>query len=514
MELEEFLRRLRAGDLTEDELAEAYEAHPEWERIAEAIEEERTAAATRVQETTDDDGGGDPAAAATQTGNGLSGLVRDMVIGHATQGMPEGAREHLTEALDGVNDEEEILRIVETTRGIWDTALAAQPAALPGQNRVEVTQEAEEKRRHALDAMIAGQPAVEGIPAFRSIKEAYHAFTGRNPYDMGEEDYNRWILAESVGGVPTADAARRLTESIETSTWAEAFGDSIRRRLVAEYSMDTYQTWRSIVSDFANSLDFRTNRRVRIGGYDVLPTVGQGAPYQPLTSPGDEEATYSISKKGGTEDWTLEAIANDDLTTLRRIPRKLGRAAALTLFRAIWNTTIAGNATIYDGVALFHDGSHSNDNSGTALGETGIQSLRTKMIRQKQQGETSGFVGLIPRFLVHPPELQVTAYKLTRSESAVVGSDEDATTPNPYRGLEPIEVPTLTDTNDWFLIADPATVPTIEVGFYQGRQEPELFVQDQPNVGAVFTADKFTWKIRHIWGLAVLDYRGFQRGQG
>jgi hypothetical protein len=79
-------------------------------------------------------------------------------------------------------------------------------------------------------------------------------------------------------------------------------------------------------------------------------------------------------------------------------------------------------------------------------------------------------------------------------------------------GLEVIEVPEFTDTNDWFLVADPATIPTLEVGFYQGRDDPELLVQDQPLLGSVFTADKITWKIRHIWGLAVLDYRGFQRG--
>lgn len=509
MELSEFLRRLRAGELTEADRATAYETHPEWEQIAEAIDEER-AAAEAIQEA-----GGDPAADDDTDPEpaAMSPTLRRLVIREATQGMPDGAVENLNEALEGAATEEQILSIVETTRSIWDAALAARPSALPGQgNGVGVVEEDREKRQHALDAMIAGEREIEGVPAFRSIKEAYHAFTGRQPFGMGDEDYNRWILAESVGGVPYA-GAQHLTESIESGTWAEAFGDSIRRRLVREYQLDELNTWRMIVSDIGNLTDFRTNRRVRIGGYDVLPTVGEGAPYQPLTSPLDEEATYAPTKKGGTEDWTLEAIANDDLTTLRRIPRKLGRAAALTLYRAIWNTTIASNATIYDAVALFHDGSHSNDNTGTALGEAGIGTLRRRMVRQTQQGETSGFIGLTPRYLATPPELYVTAYKLTQSAQAVVGSDESATTPNVWQGLIPIEVPTFTDADDWFLIADPATVETIEVGFYQGRQDPELFVQDQPNVGAVFTADKFTWKIRHIWGLTVVDFRGFQRGQ-
>lgn len=504
MDLTQFLQALRRGELTPEQIAEAYEEHPEWEQIAEAVTATEPAPATPPAEPTE---------RVTETVE-LSPAVRQMVIDNALDraNLPQAARDQLVESLAEVTDEATIVNRIQETADIWNAAMAARPAPLPGQGRVEVGEEERERLSHALDAMIAGEQAAEGVPAFRSIKEAYTAFTGRNAYAMGDEDFNRWILAESVGAVPYA-GAQRLTESVETSTWAEAFGDSIRRRMVAEYQMDDYNSWRQIVSDVGPLQDFRTNHRVRVGGYDVLPTVGEGAPYQFLTTPEDEEATYAPTKKGGLEDYTLEAIANDDLSALRRIPRSLGRSAALTLYRAIWNTTIAANATIYDGVALFHDGSHGNDNTGSALAEGTIATLRRKMIRQKQQGETSGYIGLRPRYLAVPPELYVTAFKLAESAVAVV-SGENATTPNPFRGLTVIEVPTFSDADDWFLIADPATVPTIEVGFYQGRQDPELFVQDQPTVGSVFTADKFTWKIRHIWGLAVLDYRGFQRGQG
>jgi hypothetical protein len=54
-------------------------------------------------------------------------------------------------------------------------------------------------------------------------------------------------------------------------------------------------------------------------------------------------------------------------------------------------------------------------------------------------------------------------------------------------------------------------MPLLEVGFYNGQEEPELWVQDLPNVGSVFNSDKVTYKIRHIWGICVLDYRGFYR---
>lgn len=43
-----------------------------------------------------------------------------------------------------------------------------------------------------------------------------------------------------------------------------------------------------------------------------------------------------------------------------------------------------------------------------------------------------------------------------------------------------------------------------------GNEEPELFIQDNPTAGSVFTNDQITYKIRHIYGGAIIDYRAFQ----
>lgn len=506
MKLEDFLRALRAGELSKDQIEEAFSENPEWEKVVEAV------GIDLENPSGEGDGSGDPdPEPVTEAGGatGLTGAVRDLVISQrlSEANLPKEAQDRLREALKEETDENAIISKIKETTDIWQAAMAARPSQLPGQN-VEIGESDREKLQKGLDAMMASKPEIDGVPAFRSLKEAYVAFTGRNPYGMGEEDFNRWVLAESVGAVPY-QGAQRISESLTSASWAEALGDSIHRQMVAEYAMDALQSWRQIVSEVGNLSDFRDNHRVRVGGYDTLPVVAEGGPYTALTSPTDEEATLAGTKKGGTEDLTLETIANDDLGAVRRIPRKLGRAAALTLYRAIWNTTIAGNALIYDGVALFAAG-HGNENATTPLDEDGITTLRNAMMAQQIAGETSGFIGLMPKFLVVPTALYVPAFKLAESNVAVV-SGENATTPNPHVGLSVIEVPTFTDTNDWFMVADPRTTPTIEVGFYQGRQDPELFVQDQPNVGSVFTNDVITYKIRHIWGLAVLDYRGFQR---
>jgi hypothetical protein len=66
-----------------------------------------------------------------------------------------------------------------------------------------------------------------------------------------------------------------------------------------------------------------------------------------------------------------------------------------------------------------------------------------------------------------------------------------------------------TDTNDWTVYADPLDIPGIQIGFLGGQEEPELFIQDMPNVGSMFSNDKVTWKVRQIYGGNVLDFRAF-----
>ncbi len=97
-----------------------------------------------------------------------------------------------------------------------------------------------------------------------------------------------------------------------------------------------------------------------------------------------------------------------------------------------------------------------------------------------------------------PFDLQETAFNLF-----VRNQNLDKTfvqTINP----EVIPVDYWTDGNDWTTVANPMVLPVLEIGFLGGQEEPELFVQDQPNAGSMFSNDKTTYKIRHIYGGTVL----------
>ena len=295
----------------------------------------------------------------------------------------------------------------------------------------------------------------------------------------------------------------RITEAISTSTFAEILGDSITRRMLEVYRLPDLGTWRDMVNIVPVN-DFRTQRRIRMGGYANLPAVAQGNPYTALTTPGDEEATYAPAKKGGTETVTMETIANDDLGAIRSIPTRLGRAAAQTLHEFAWDMIVT-NPTIYDSVALFH-ASHNNLGS-TALGASSLITARTGMMKQSDMSNSKR-LGIRPKFLVVPIDLEQTAYELTQTDREVASANNTVNFIRQF-GLTPVVVEYLTDTNNWFLVADKNLVPTIEMGFFNGREDPELFLQDMPNVGSVFSNDVLTYKIRHIYGGAVVDFRGF-----
>jgi hypothetical protein len=338
--------------------------------------------------------------------------------------------------------------------------------------------------RDMLDAFF--DPAHKDHRKVRSFKECYIEITGDREVtgELANVDLGR--LRESLG-----DAFR---ESLISSSWANALGDSMTRRMQAIYQGETdLQAWRKVATTTPVN-DFRSQERTRIGGYGNLPAVAQAGAYSPLTSPGDARATYAVSKRGGTEDVTLEMVMNDDVQAIRRIPLELALAAGNTLYEFVFDF-FRTNPVIYDTTALYTAG-HGNLFTA-ALDATSFAAHRLAMVRQTRAGSGKR-MGLSPKSVLVPFELQETAYNLF-----VRGQNLDKTY---VQSINPEVIPVAywTDANDWCTVADPMRLPVLEIGFLRGQEEPELFVQDMPNVGSMFSNDKTTYKIRHIYSGAVL----------
>ncbi len=438
----------------------------------------------------------------------LGTLVVERVL--AASSLPSVLASSLLAELPAQFTEADVVAKVESHKRLLEAQELAGLA--PTVKHVQVTVDEHDAKVKKLDAFFAGNWK-EG---YRSFREAYADITGRTPRAFDTEDFNREILRESA--TMGRDGDRRLyesarsTESVVSSTWGLILGDSITRHMVSEYSRPDFAMWKELVNTIPVT-DFRTQRVDRMGDYALLPGVNQGAPYQPLTTPGNEEATYAPTKRGGTEDITLETIANDDVRQIQRVPQRLGIAAAQTIYKFVMDFFIAPITATYDSVATFN-AAHGNTGA-VALSDTALSNAWAAMLKQSALNGPTSFLPVEPKYLLVPPDLRQLATVLCTSAVAVPSSIAAASNvPNVNQGLVPVIVPywTATSTTAWFLAADPARTPAIEIGLYQGKEEPDLFVQADDTNGSMFGSDKLTYKIRHIYGGTLVDHRGVYRG--
>lgn len=371
---------------------------------------------------------------------------------------------------------------------------ALSPADLDGLIEAEVAYAAALNPATIRDA----GPAVGAVRSPRDqLAEALDAILERRAHSLREV----YVAATGDAGMTGRMAEGRLTESIDSTTFANLTLDSVHKRMLAEYRSAGLDDWRRFAEVVALA-DFKTQHRVRYGGYGNLPVVAERAAYNPLTTPTDSDAIYAPAKRGGTEDLSLEAIANDDVGAFRRIPTKLARAAAHTLREFVLDF-IAANPVIYDGTALFAGG---HNNTGVAALDSGALIAARKAIRSQTEPGSAKKVGLRARTLLVPIDLEQTAWTILNTDK-VVGSGNNDASFAAAAGMDLLVVDYWTDANNWYVVADPADAPFIEVGFFRGQEEPELFLQDEPTAGNVFAKDVLTYKVRHIYGGAVVDYR-------
>lgn len=280
-----------------------------------------------------------------------------------------------------------------------------------------------------------------------------------------------------------------------TSDFADLVGktSNLERDLIRAYESGL-STWRNLVT-VVPLRDMKPVIRLRRSDTDRYLEVPEGGEHEQ----GDfsvYKVTYTPAKYERGVNFTWEMLINDDLGAFRNIGRELGLAARQTINDFVIGL-IRDNLPIYDGKALFH-GSHGNIGS-SALSEGSLSAAITAMRQQKS--EKGNPLNIEPGFLLVPPELEFTARKLVNSTLVPGGSTNDI---NVLRGMVEVLVePLLTDSNNWYLVAKPSSIATIEMGFLGGRETPEILIKED------FERDVIWYKGRLVFGGAVLDYRGF-----
>lgn len=303
-----------------------------------------------------------------------------------------------------------------------------------------------------------------------------------------------------------------LVEAASTSDFPYLLANTLSKVLQRAYQAVPDQ-WRSIVN-IATVPDFKEKQILRVSEADDLEEIkGEPGEYKDGSLVESKES-YQLSIFGRTFSVTYKTIVNDDLDAIRKMPDRFGRSAARLLNQLVFNILI-NNPTMGDGKTLFH-ADHGNLGN-QALGEASLTAAVTAMRRQTDDKGKKIYVK--PKYVAVAPENEWTLRKLLQSAQVPGTANNDA---NVLRdvGLEPLICDWFTDANDWYLIADPGTIDTIEVGFLRGVGEaPQLFLKS-PGWTTIsgMVVDPYSmddepikYKVRHIAQAKAVDWRGLYK---
>jgi len=413
----------------------------------------------------------------------------------ASSGLPGEAVSFVRGQFSGrVFDGAELERSVEGIRALLGARVAGAVVTGAGGVRVggaaRVRLNSRERLQVAMDRLFGIEPPdhLRDVPRLTGIREAYIAITGDRHFT------GRYVPEESV----------LEANEVTTSVLDVALANSMTKRLVRDYKGQT-RWWEPIVVQVPIK-DMKVQDRILLYDFAVLDTVSENALYENLAW-GDTKETYTPIKKGGLVCVTLEAIINDDVRAITRIPGKVAIAATTTINEAVSALFTANSGqgpAMTDTFNVFNAANHQSNLGSSALSITTLQAAM--VVLAKMTNSASKRIGVVGKYLMVPPDLMYTAKVLAETPLLPGGANNDI---NPVAGqIVPVVVPNWTDTNNWYLLASPNQIECLEVGFLEGRSEPELLMQDNPTVGRVFNQDAITFKVRHIYGTGWLDYRG------
>jgi len=292
-----------------------------------------------------------------------------------------------------------------------------------------------------------------------------------------------------------------------TSDFPLLFSNLAGKTLDAAYQEEPH-TWRPIARQ-RNLPDFKNANDLIVAGALTPEALLEGGEYKAGTLV-EAQHTWKLATYARKVTVTRQAIINDDLSALERVPEMLGRGFRRLESNIIWGL-ITGNAvTSVDSVALFN-AAHNNMGGSTGLAITTSGFNTAKKAMRKQTDLAGNTINLTPSYLMVPTDLESTALQFLFpsgfAPSARTGDNGpvvNAQTAN----MELIVEPRLDGAADvWYLAVSPGAVEGIVFGYLAGEEGPTVTTTEKRDPDGVELLARFDF------GAAVKDFRGFYRSK-
>ncbi|MCC0063616.1 MAG: HK97 family phage prohead protease [Defluviimonas sp.] len=278
-----------------------------------------------------------------------------------------------------------------------------------------------------------------------------------------------------------ADALTRAGESVrglsadELFTRAAAHGTSDFPLLVSNamgrVALDSYRAAESPLKALARQRtlpNFKESTSIRLGEMGRLEEMTEHGEFT-HTSRAEQGEKMAIKTYGRAINVSRKLLIDDDLNMLGDMTAAIGAAAAQTEADELVST-FTGNPLLSDGTAVFATGRGNMAAAGADITETALHAARLAM-RGVTGLDGKTIIGVTPRYLVIGPELETKAEKLFAAIYAATTDDVQ-----PIR-LKLVVEPRITGTG-WFVMADPAAVPSLQFAYLSSAQGVQIQRQE------------------------------------
>ena len=262
------------------------------------------------------------------------------------------------------------------------------------------------------------------------------------------------------------------------------------------------------ISAIRSVRDFKTITTVSLTGDLQFQQVGPDGEIKHGTL-GEETYSNKADTYARMLAITRTDIINDDLGALTAVPRRLGRGAMLMLNHIFW-IEFLNNSTFF---------TTARGNSNEAVADMTIGGLKaTEVMFMSQTDPDSKPLGIQPEIILVPTALKAAALTLMNSERLIDGTatavQGDA---NIWRGRFRVESSPYMHNSAytgysaaaWYMLADPAVMPVIEIAALNGRVEPTVETAD-----ADFNVLGVQMRGYSDVGVNLQEYRGGVRADG
>jgi hypothetical protein len=271
----------------------------------------------------------------------------------------------------------------------------------------------------------------------------------------------RRITASTLRDVLKAAFNPDVKAGWATHSIAGILSNTANKSLLAGFN-SVESSWRSIAS-VRSVNDFKTLTSYRLNGGFKFDKVANGGELKNAAA-SDESRTISAETYGIMTSVTRTDLINDDLSALTAVPQRIGRGGALKLNDVFWTE-------FQDDASFFTTGRGNKKTTAGALTLANLKPIATMF--RKLKDPDGNPVAVEPRILLVPVDQELAAAEIMGStliQSGATGGQPDR---NVLAGRYQVVATTyLTNTDDYYLLASPADLASMEVAFLNGVQSP------------------------------------------